>query len=440
MLQKQQLTQLLHEARMKMRSLQNPTAEATHVLQELYVANAPETANVFANTNTFGNSSIQPTNSVFSNSGGAGKSIFNNQTTPSYSFAVPENKSIFGNVAPSTNSIFAQANQQNFASGGGIFGGNQIQQQPQPSQQFPASNIFKSASNSIFGSQQQQQTTTANHQSPFGGAQAAQSTSNIFMQNNQPPNPFKQNVPASTTGQSPFGATLVQQSPFGTTSNQTQPLFPPNQTQATFTPSQPAFTPNQPQSTFGQTFAPNQSQTFPPNPSQPFAAANQSPFAAPFTSNTNPTPFASTPPTQSVFPQTQPSFAANQTPFPATATPANQSPFASSTSVQSPFGIGTNQAPFAAKPLGTITENRSIFAQTLGSGSQNSQTSASDHSKSIFGTSQSTIVTPVAVRQDDPTVYSKLETLTENDVKWFEANTFEFGKIPDKPPTLQMCS
>lgn len=35
--------------------------------------------------------------------------------------------------------------------------------------------------------------------------------------------------------------------------------------------------------------------------------------------------------------------------------------------------------------------------------------------------------------------YSKLENLTEDEIKIFNSDAFEFGKIPEKPPTFGMC-
>lgn len=39
----------------------------------------------------------------------------------------------------------------------------------------------------------------------------------------------------------------------------------------------------------------------------------------------------------------------------------------------------------------------------------------------------------------DESAYSKKECLTESEIKAFEADLFEFGKIPEKPPTIEMC-
>lgn len=39
----------------------------------------------------------------------------------------------------------------------------------------------------------------------------------------------------------------------------------------------------------------------------------------------------------------------------------------------------------------------------------------------------------------DDSAYSKAEDLSESERKAFEADSFEFGKIPEKPPTAEMC-
>ncbi|XP_031352979.1 nucleoporin NUP42-like [Photinus pyralis] len=40
----------------------------------------------------------------------------------------------------------------------------------------------------------------------------------------------------------------------------------------------------------------------------------------------------------------------------------------------------------------------------------------------------------------DDSAYSKLEDLNEDEIKMYQAENFEVGKIPEKPPTKEMCS
>uniref|UniRef100_A0A6P7F3B0 Nucleoporin NUP42 n=1 Tax=Diabrotica virgifera virgifera TaxID=50390 RepID=A0A6P7F3B0_DIAVI len=66
------------------------------------------------------------------------------------------------------------------------------------------------------------------------------------------------------------------------------------------------------------------------------------------------------------------------------------------------------------------------------------------YSNSIFGNAQSGgNLTPFATQpppsQMDTTIYSKLEDLTEEEIKWFQSNDLDISNMPVKPPTYQMC-
>lgn len=39
----------------------------------------------------------------------------------------------------------------------------------------------------------------------------------------------------------------------------------------------------------------------------------------------------------------------------------------------------------------------------------------------------------------DDSAYSRREVLTESEIRAFEADLFEFGQIPEKPPTMELC-
>lgn len=41
--------------------------------------------------------------------------------------------------------------------------------------------------------------------------------------------------------------------------------------------------------------------------------------------------------------------------------------------------------------------------------------------------------------QIDTGIYSKLEDLTESEIKWFQSDDLTIDKIPEKPPTFEMC-
>lgn len=59
------------------------------------------------------------------------------------------------------------------------------------------------------------------------------------------------------------------------------------------------------------------------------------------------------------------------------------------------------------------------------------------HQMSIFGGGANLNVGKAANLDD--AAYSRREVLTESEIRAFEADLFEFGQIPDKPPTLEMC-
>lgn len=366
---------MLQEVRLKMQSLQNPSTEVSHLLQELY-NNAPESLSspsVYSNSSPFTSNSPLQSNSGF---GAAASSSIFGGAAPNFSFALPESKSIFGNATGS----------QGVSNSGSIFAS------PSFSPSNNSVNIFATASQSLFPSSQ-----TAFQNTSFFSPQQNSGNSSIF--NNQTAttvvnNPFAQPFtnPPLVNQLSQFGAPATSQSPFS----------PP----ATNPPLYGASTAIQP----------------------PFGAATTNPplYTAPAT---NPIPF-STPainPTPFVAP------AANPPPFgvPFSASATNQPIFVA------PVASTTNPSPFANTFAGSnplVQENRSIFAQS-------SQTS------SMFGRQTGSANTQYfkndtlkSAKQDDATVYSKLEQLTENEVKYYESPSFEFGKIPEKPPTLQLCS
>ncbi|CAG9863047.1 unnamed protein product [Phyllotreta striolata] len=42
-------------------------------------------------------------------------------------------------------------------------------------------------------------------------------------------------------------------------------------------------------------------------------------------------------------------------------------------------------------------------------------------------------------KQVDSSIYSKLEDLSEGDIKWFQSDDLDISNIPEKPPTYEMC-
>lgn len=379
-----------------MQSLQNPSNEVSHLLQELY-NNSPEiqsSPSVFGNASPFNNNSPLQSNSFFGNA--ASNSIFGGgaqqQTAGApntFTFALPENKSIFGNVsgtqtASNSGSIFASSTFPSSNSSVNIFATAAQNLFPQSQNAFqsnaPSNNVFVTQNPSFFGAQQNSSSSNS-----IFGQNATTVVHNPFAQSFSNPQSPLVNQPTQ------FGAPPTIQSPFGTPVTNPPPYGAPTTTQSPF--GAPTINPPPP---YGP--PPTNPTPFAPpviNPT-PFAppASNPPPFAAPLT---NPSPFGAPTTTQPLFVSPVPT--TNQSPFGNTFTPGRNPP---------------------------AQENRSIFAQS-------SQTSSS-----IFG--QTSSANTQYFKSDDPTVYSKLEQLTENEVKSYESSSFEFSKIPDKPPTLQMCS
>lgn len=335
----------------------------------------------YCNQNTFNDTQ----HSVFANKPTVhSSSIFGNTTTSNtvqqVSFAQPENKNTFGNVQSSfqpANPIFGNTNQNLTSSGQTIFGASAGSQ-----------NIFASAAQNIFGS-------TAPTQNIFGNATANQ---NMFPSSNQ--NVFtsaaaNQNIfTNSATNQNAF---IAGQNFVGSTTNTSSIFGGPTQSQAFG--SQPVF----------QNALPSA------NTSSAPSSYTQSIFGSSVTSSPSQTSFGN------IFQsQNTASFASPLAATESTAVGIN--PFQPSSNTPNAFQQ-INSQPFPQVPV-----QNSVF------GNQNIPQS---HSSNIFGNkpSQNTTVN----RVDDPTIYSKIDELTSNDIAQFESKYFEFGKIPVRPPAIEMC-
>lgn len=189
---------------------------------------------------------------------------------------------------------------------------------------------------------------------------------------------------------------------------------------------------------------------------------------------------ASTPPTSRIFGGTAPT-TSNQF---LGGTPASNPIFAPQQPTQNPsiFGatgtqsIFTNKATTQSTPFGqNAAPQPNIFHQQLGGstppvsqfGPQQTQTAqftpqaqfgvtqttnsqfgggnkpAFQHSQSIFGnvgTQQQNVLGGAAqINKPNEEFYSKREDLTEEEIKWFESDDLDVSKIPEKPPTYEMC-
>ncbi|KAF5270536.1 hypothetical protein FQR65_LT05434 [Abscondita terminalis] len=96
-----------------------------------------------------------------------------------------------------------------------------------------------------------------------------------------------------------------------------------------------------------------------------------------------------------------------------------------------------HQQPLPLQPLTTPNPHPNIFVNETNTQKSLFQPSPSNTQSSIFGSRENTIL-PFASKIDEK-AYSKRENLTQEDIERFESDTFEFGKIPEKPPTIEMC-
>lgn len=385
MFQKQQVQMLLQQAVTRMRMLQSPSPDIVNILKSIY--NTPPASccgiygtNTTTTTTSFGNASNTP-------------GAFNQQQStpfgqqPSSSVFAQPNQNIFAKSAQPPNqfgatssSIFGGGTPQNQGFKGqtnnSVFANNQVQ---------PQSDIFRQAntnfgtqgSSSIFGGQP---TTTQVATSPiFTGPQP---TNTSIFGGGQPTGG------SIFTGQTnPLSIFGGQQNVSPQFSSQTQPL------------SGNVFSNQSPNTTFGQNIF--------------GASSNNQTFGVPA-------------PVQSIPQQTSTSF----------------------------FGMGPNQPQNAQQSI-FGQQQPSVFSQQNTGAIFNQQmtnpsfgqisssiTDAKSHSNSIFGSSQNTVISnsPFGqVQQIDETVYSKLEDLTEDEVKWFNSDDLDILNIPEKPPTYQMC-
>ncbi|KAK4874773.1 hypothetical protein RN001_014133 [Aquatica leii] len=108
---------------------------------------------------------------------------------------------------------------------------------------------------------------------------------------------------------------------------------------------------------------------------------------------------------------------------------------------QQPF-----QQPQQQTFTNTITNppsNTNIFKVDNTQPSQNNSplfNSNSSTQASIFGSNENTMI-PFTQKPkvQDESAYSKLDDLSDEDIIQFQSDSFEFGKIPEKPPTAEMC-
>ncbi|XP_018574404.1 nucleoporin-like protein 2 [Anoplophora glabripennis] len=376
---KQQVQMMLQQAVMRMKSLQSPSPDIVNILKCIYNTPPSSYCGVYG-------SNPATTTTAFNNTANT-SGAFNQQQT---SFGQQPTSSVF---PQSNQNIFAKPTQpQNqFGGASSIFGGGASQNQ-----------AFKGQSNSIFPNTQTQ-IATDNIFRHASGNFATQGSNSLF--GGQPTTTQAGTSPAfaglqSTNGPMFSGGQSAGGSIFGGQVNNS--IFGGQQNVSP---------------TYGSQTQPNSGNVF--NNSFPNQNANNA-FG------------------QSIFGVSN-----------AQATVQNM-PQQGSANI---FGIGANQPQNAQKSM--FAQQQPIFAQQNAGTVFNQQatsppfrqtsssvTDAKSHSNSIFGSGQNTVISNPQfgqVQQVDESIYSKLEDLTEDEVKWFNSDDLDVSNIPEKPPTYQMC-
>lgn len=139
----------------------------------------------------------------------------------------------------------------------------------------------------------------------------------------------------------------------------------------------------------------------------------------------------STPPTTNIFasqPQQNQAFSVQQQ-------QSNYGNVFANSAPQSQQVPASNSPLFSGQPNPTQTSN--VFNQnsqgSVFGGNVFGQQNVSGHTNSVLGRSGGQNV------DKDTSAYSMPQDLSESDLKAFDAPEFEFGKIPELPPTIEMC-
>lgn len=380
-----QLIQQINNSKQKLQSFISMNQENLNNVVQIYNGNGTGGDSMLSNTNPFGLNNM-PTNNMSNASDLFGKSAFSNQ-----------------NQISTSNNIFGTQNQASNSQS--IFGGGNSSGFPSNSQ-----NIFSSAAN----------------MAPSSNIFATENkTSSIFQNQNQNQSVFG-NTPTPGIFDKP---SMEADTPFNTFGQQ------PNQTQNYGSGNS---------NIFGNT--PQQQQPQPQQLSNNIFA--NSPFANPQASSFyNTTQQQQAPPAQNIFgnlPQQQ-------------------------NSAQNPFGV-SNQNMFSIssqQPQPQQQQPQQLQQQQPGQQTLSSSNPI-NHSASIFGNSNynnpnpitsqqtpfgcnlsknNTVYPPLQQHQQslpqyqytDPSVYSKIEELTEEQKNVFSSDSFDLSSLPTVPPPKEMC-
>lgn len=390
----------LQDAASKIKALQNPSPDLINVIKEIYNA---------APSNTYGQQNmLRPSQPV-------GYSGANNTNTYGPSTFTNQSKNVFGQSSAG-GSIFRNANSN-------IYGQQNPTYNPANNQANVGQNLY----------------ANPNQQSLFNTLKLGQQTGSIFT--SQPSYGVQQNNPLFSNASRNASIYASQQPGFGNPNSTTYTQHTPqsslvasnlnNEQKSNFIPPQAGVFTSQQKNFFSQANNPVFGQN--PNYTQP----NQQAPGAIFLSQQPPQASASFAPAYS---SQQPNQANQFVP---------QQPFSQN---QNPSIYGQQQVKPQSIQQPQPSTTTSIFASTNKQPNQQiNPQHISSSSNNVFGnvfattpaTTQSTfgLVPPVQVQTEIiQNAYSKLEDLSESNIKCFESNSFELGKIPEKPPTFQMCS
>ncbi|GJQ73236.1 hypothetical protein Trydic_g13614 [Trypoxylus dichotomus] len=333
-----------------------------------------------------------------------------NQGSASTPFGTTQNASVFGqnqNIFNQNQSPFNQTQPSSQINFGQTRPTNQIGFGQSPPQ---GTSIFAMANQELFGK------SPTNQQQSIFGVNTGRASTNVF--NTASP----QNT---STTQSIFGT-----NPSVFNNKQT---FNSNTNNSIF--AKPSFLPTTQRN---NGFITNS--TFSSQP-QPSAFQNSSASNTPFNNQTSSN--------NTVFPSTNPqtfSFvkaAANIASPPFGQQPQQPNLFVSSPPQQhaSPFQQTTSNSPIGNSIFKTPTTTPSMFIAQPSVFSNQPINTEQKISTSMFNQApvQNNNVFGGSAEVTDASAYSKLEDLSESEIKSFESASFEFGKIPEKPPTAQMC-
>lgn len=463
-MQTNQFSQNALDAKNKMNLLTNPTDDIANMVTNLYNSTCTSTpgaqtqntaANPFGMTSNtmnsggsmFGGGAATTNNSLFGSSTATSSNPFaRNAAGFGATQPQPQTANLFGGSTTNTN-LFGGGNTASATSGGSLFGGSTFSNANNTS----AFGGGASQSNSLFGGAatsgpfSQQNTNT-----PFAMASTTnQPSSGLFGAQSNPVfgggATFGNQVKPSPFGQAnsgTFGQTTNTGNIFGQNTSAAQPFGAPQQTNLFAS----AAAQNQTTSLFGGM---QQQQTM--QSDNPFAAATanwakpvqpqQQPQASPFQNNAfggNANAFGQN------ANMVQPLFGgvsqanpmnpvqAAQAPAPQSLQQQQQSIFGTSTFGAQQPAVAPVQTPFGGGNIFQTAQEQSQPTQPLFGGQQQQQ--QHQHvQQNPFGAPA-----PQPIQQSK-SLYTPMDSLSQEEIEAFNNNKFDINKIPTKPPPMELC-